>query len=112
MTDSTELDRLRAATPRCAGVALFSGAPLSLVASSGEPTLTGWSTWSAVAEHAPALLREGPVEASEVLMRLPGAMLLLAERAAGLVAVVVEVSGSGAGVALVQARVTASKVSG
>jgi hypothetical protein len=112
MTIAVDLEDLRRATPRCAGVALFRGAPLVLVGSSGDPSLVGWGAWAEVCEAVPALLHEGPVSSTEVLLRLPAAMLLLSERADGVVAVVIELTKAGAGVALVQARVAASKVLG
>ncbi|MEZ4363538.1 MAG: hypothetical protein R3B48_25405 [Kofleriaceae bacterium] len=112
MSVPPELDQLRGATPQCAGVALFQGAPLTVIASSGEAALAGWSSWEDVAEIAPSLLEEGPSAVSEVLLRLPEAMLLLSAQPGGVVAVVMALTKAGAGVALVQARVTASKVSG
>ena len=63
-----------------------------------------------VAKAAPALLRDGPVASPEVLLRLPAAMLLLAERTTGVVAVVVELTQVGAGMAVVEARMMASQV--
>jgi hypothetical protein len=112
MSIAVDLEDLRRGTPRCTGVALFQGSPLTLSASSGDPSLMGWGAWSEVCEAIPALLHEGPVSCGEVLLRLPPAMLLLSERAGGVVAVVIELTKAGAGVALVQARVTASKVLG
>jgi hypothetical protein len=112
MSGAVDLDHLRRATPRCAGVALFQGTSLEVVDSSGQPTIVGWATWSEVCAAVPALLREGPLPSSEVLLRLPTAMLLLTEHGDSIVAVVIELTKAGAGVALVQARVTASKVLG
>jgi hypothetical protein len=113
---------------------VFAGAPLALVAASGEPTLGGWSSWAEVGEAAQVVLQDAPVVCGEVLMRLPQAILLLEVRGGeprggeaadatpptsaaapggserAVVAVLVELSKAGAGVALVQARVTASKV--
>lgn len=105
-----DLEHLRASTPSCAGVAWFAGAPLAVVAASGEPSLGGWASWAEVGEAAAALLHDAPVACAEVLIRLPAAILLLEAREAGAVAVLVELSKMSAGMALVQARVTASKV--
>jgi hypothetical protein len=110
MNDSLDLDRLRQEAPHCAGIAWFAGSPLHLVAASGEPAAAAWSSWDEIAEAAPALLRDGPVASPEVLLRLPDAMLLLAERPTGVVAVVVELTQGAAGMAVVEARMTASQV--
>jgi hypothetical protein len=109
MTAAPDLDRLRREL-RCAGVAWFEGTPLRLIAASGEPGDTAWPSWDAIAEVAPTLLRDGPIASPEVLLQLPSALLLLAERAAGVVAVAVALTTAGAGVALVQARMAASQV--
>jgi hypothetical protein len=111
MIGAAELDALRRTTPNCLGLAWFEGSPLQTAASSGEPILAGWSAWDEVGKAAPALLHEGPVSCGEVLQRLPAAMLLLSARPSGVVAVLIELGKAGAGVALVQARVVASKVS-
>jgi hypothetical protein len=105
-----ELDRLRSEAPHCAGIAWFAGAPLRLVAASGEPAASEWPSWDVVGKAARALLCDGPVASPEVLLRLPDAMVLLAERATGIVAVVVALTHVGAGVAVVEARMTASQV--
>lgn len=110
MNDSLDLDRLRQETPHCAGIAWFAGSPLRLIAASGDPDTAAWPSWDEVAKAAPALLWDGPVASPEVLLRLPDAMLLLAERATGVVAVVVELSGVSAGMAVVEARMTAAQV--
>lgn len=117
MPAELDLEALRAAAPSCTGLAVLAGSPLMLVAASGEPTLGGWGSWAEVAEAATAVLHDAPVRCGEVLMRLPKAILLLEARGGeaegsdgGVVAVLVELSKAGAGVALVQARVTASKV--
>lgn len=110
MNDSLDLDRLRHETPHCAGIAWFAGSPLRLVAASGAPAAAAWPSWDEIAKAAPALLRDGPVASPEVLLRLPAAMLLLAERTTGVVAVVVELTQVGAGMAVVEARMMASQV--
>ena len=118
MTAEPELEILRTATPSCAGVALFLGAPLQLQAASGEPSLAGWSSWTEVGEAAEALLTEAPVACGEVLMRLTSALVLLEQREGGAVVVIIELprtetgagTGAGAGMALMRARMTASKV--
>jgi hypothetical protein len=110
--DPDRLDQLRRAAPPCLGVAWFAGAPLQLVAASGEPTGAAWPSWDALARAAPVLLRDGPVATPEVLVRSPATLLLLAERATGVVAVIVTIGAAGAGVALVQARMTAAQVPG
>ena len=107
-----DLDAVRAATASCTGLALFQGSPLELQAHSGDPTLAGFADWQKVSEAVPALLFEGPVATPEVLLHYPGALLLLSERTDGVVAVVIELHRAGLGVSLVQARVTASRVSG
>lgn len=108
-----DLEALRLAAPACAGLAVFAGDPLAVVSSSGEPVLGGWASWAEVGEAATAVLRDAPVACGEVLMRLPQAILLLEARGGEhVVAVLVELSKAGAGVALVQARVTAQKVLG
>jgi len=111
MTDPLDLDRLRRATPHCAGIAWFAGTPLCLVASSGTPEAAEWPSWDAVGKVAPSLLRDGPVASPEVLLRLPAAMLLLAERPTGVVVIVLGLTKAGIGVALVQARMAAAQVS-
>jgi hypothetical protein len=111
MTAVQSLDILRSFTAQCAGVALFTGAPLVLAGCSGEPTLAGWASWAEVADAVTALLQEAPVAASEALLRLPGAVVLVEARPAGAVVVVMALAaGAGAGMALVQARVAASKL--
>lgn len=120
MTAEPELEVLRTSTPSCAGVGLFLGAPLRLEAASGEPTLAGWATWAEVAEAATALLTEAPVACGEVLMRLASALVLLEQREHGAVVVIIELAsapagapagaGGGAGMALMRARMAASKV--
>jgi hypothetical protein len=110
MTTPTELDRLRRASPHCLGIAWFTGAPLRLASASGEPVAGAFPSWSTVARLASPLLRDGPVASPEVLFRLPEVVLLLAERASGVVAVAVALTPAGPGVALVQARIAASQV--
>lgn len=110
MTPPTELDRLRRESPHCLGIAWFTGAPLRLASASGEPVAGAWPSWSTVARLAAPLLREGPVASPEVVFRLPDVLLLLAEHAPGVVAVAVAVTPAGPGVALVQARIAASRV--
>jgi hypothetical protein len=110
MMTPLDLDRLRRESPQCVGIAWFAGAPLQLVAASGAPSQGAWPIWTDVARAAPALLRDGPIASPEVLLRLPNNMLLLAERPTGVVAVVVELTRAGTGVALVQARMAASQV--
>ncbi len=110
MTPPSDLDRLRRESPHCLGVAWFSGAPLRLLAASGEPAGDAWPSWHTIARLASTLLRDGPVASPEVLFQLPEVLLLLAERAAGVVAVAVALTPAGPGVALVQARMAASQV--
>lgn len=110
MTTPPDLDRLRRASPQCLGLAWFTGAPLRLAVASGEPAGDAWPGWNTVARLASTLLRDGPIASPEVLLRLPEVLLLIAERAAGVVAVAVALSPAGAGVALVQARMAASQV--
>jgi hypothetical protein len=110
MTTPTDLDRLRRASPQCLGVAWFTGAPLRLAAASGEPVAGAWPSWDTVARLARPLLREGPIASPEVLFRLPEVVLLVAERASGVVAVAVALTPAGPGVALVQARIAAAQV--
>lgn len=113
MSDVLHLDRLRAKTPHCAGIAWFAGSPgepLGLVAASGEPSAADWPSWDAVGRAAPALLRDGPVASPEVLLLGPTAMVLLAERATGVVVVTVALGKASPGVALVHARMVASQV--
>jgi len=113
MTAEPDLARL-CRESHCLGIAWFTGSPLQLAASSGEPTgePTGaaWPSWTAVARLAPVVLRDGPIESPEVLIRLPDVLVLLAERATGVVAVAVALTPAGAGVALLQARMAASQV--
>jgi len=110
MTTPTELDRLRRESPHCLGIAWFTGAPLRLASASGEPVAGAFPSWNTVARLAFPLLREGPVASPEVLFRLPEVLLLLAERASGVVAVAVALAPAGPGVALVQARIAAAQV--
>jgi hypothetical protein len=110
MTTPPDLDRLVRESPHCLGVAWFTGAPLQLAAASGEPAGDAWPSWDTVARLAAALLLDGPIASPEVLLRLPEVLLLVAERAAGVVAVAVALTPAGAGVALVQARMAASQV--
>jgi hypothetical protein len=114
MTAEAELEVLRTATPSCVGVALFLGAPLALRAASGQPSLAGWSSWTDVRDAAVALLTEAPVACGEVLMRLASALVLFEQREGGAVVVIVELpraeSGAGAGMALMRARMAASKM--
>lgn len=110
MTTPTDLDRLRRESPHCLGIAWFSDAPLRLAVASGEPVGDAWPNWNTVAQLASALLREGPIASPEVLFRLPQVLLLVAERATGVVAVAVALTPAGPGVALVQARMAASQV--
>ncbi|HEX4422802.1 MAG TPA: hypothetical protein VH165_33030 [Kofleriaceae bacterium] len=110
--DLDQLDQLRRDDPHCLGLAWFAGAPLALVAASGEPGHAAMASWAAVAKAAPVLLRDGPVVSPEVLVRSAQAMLLLAERDTGVVAVVVAATGATTGLALVQARMMASKIAG
>jgi len=114
MTAEPDLARL-CRDSQCLGIAWFTGSPLRLAASSGEPTAdpTGaaaWPSWSAVARLAPVVLHDGPIASPEVLIKLPEVLLLLAERATGVVAVAVALTPAGAGVALLQARMAASQV--
>jgi hypothetical protein len=112
MIDLDHLERVRADAPHCLGIAWLAGAPLAVVVASGEPggpIGRAAPSWDAVAQLAPIALREGPVASAEVLLRTGSTMLLLAERAAGVVAVVVAVSGTSVGVALVQARILATQ---
>lgn len=109
MTAPSDLDRLRRES-RCVGVAWLEGAPLQVICASGEPGDAAWPSWDVVARAAPALLRDGPIASPEVLLRSPAALLLLTERASGVVAVAVALTAAGAGVALVQARMAASQV--
>ena len=111
MTTPTDLDRLRRESPHCLGVAWFTGAPLRLASASGEPVGDAWPSWDTVARLASSLLREGPTASPEVLWQLPEVLLLVAERAPGVVAVAVALTPAGPGVALVQARMAASQVS-
>lgn len=110
MNDALDLDRLRSETPHCAGIAWFAGTPLRLIAASGAPDAAEWPSWDEVGQVARALLCDGPVASPEVLLRLPDAMILLTERATGIVVVVVALTHVGAGVAVVEARMTASQV--
>jgi len=110
MTTPPDLDRLRRES-QCVGVAWFAGAPLQLISASGQPGDMAWPGWDAVAKVAPMLLREGPTASPEVLLQLPATLLLLAERATGVIAVAVALTPAGAGVALVQARMAAAQVS-
>jgi hypothetical protein len=113
MSDAQNLDRLRAETPHCVGIAWFSGSPgerLGLVAASGEPAAADWPSWDAVGRAAPALLHDGPVASPEVLLLGPTVMVLLAERATGVVVVAVTLGKASTGVALVHARMAASQV--
>lgn len=111
MTTPTDLDRLRRESSHCLGVAWFTGAPLQLASASGEPVGDAWPSWNTVAQLAAAILREGPIASPEVLWQLPEVLLLIAERASGVVAVAVALTPAGPGVALVQARMAASQVS-
>ena len=52
MTTPTDLDRLRRESPRCLGVAWFTGAPLQLASASGEPAGDAWPSWNTVARLA------------------------------------------------------------
>jgi len=110
MTTPPDLDRLRRELPQCLGVAWFSGAPLRLAVASGEPAGDAWPDWNTVARLASTLLHDGPIASPEVLFRLPEVVLLVAERAGGVVAVAIALTPAGAGVALVQARMAASRV--
>lgn len=110
--DADHLERVRSEAPHCLGLAWLAGAPLAVVVASGEPggaTGRAAPSWAAVAQLAPIVLRDGPVASPEVLVRTGSTMLLLAERPAGVVAVVVAVSGTSVGVALVQARMLAAR---
>lgn len=110
MTAPPDLARLCRELPQCVGIAWLTGAPLHVAASSGEPAGAAWPSWDAIARLAPLVLRDGPIASSEVLLRLPDILLLLAERATGVVAVAVALTPAGTGVALVQARMAASQV--
>lgn len=110
MTTPADLERLRRMSAHCVGIAWFAGAPLAVVAASGAPEDAAWPSWDVVARAAPALLRDGPIASPEVLLRMPGILLLLAERATGVVAVAMVVTAASPGVALVQARMAASQV--
>lgn len=105
-----DLDRLRR-DPHCQGVAWFTGAPLRLAAASGERAGDAWPSWHTVARLAAIVLRDGPHPSPEVLFQLPGVLLLVAERTAGVVAIAVALTPAGPGVAVVQARIAASQVS-
>jgi hypothetical protein len=114
MIDLDHLDRVRGDAPHCLGIAWLAGAPLAVIVASGEPggpIGRAAPSWAAVAQLAPIVLRDGPVASPEVLMHTGSTMLLLTERPTGVVAVVVAVSGTSVGVALVQARMLAAKVS-
>jgi hypothetical protein len=108
--DPDRLDRLRRDSPHCLGVAWFTGAPPRLTAASGEPAGDAWPSWPTIARLATSVLRDGPTASPEVVFQRPGVVLLVTERAAGVVAVAVAVTPGGPGVALVQARITASQV--
>jgi hypothetical protein len=117
MTAPGDLERLCRASPQCLGIAWLTGSPLAVTASSGEPSpatngdaSAASPSWDAIAQLAPVVLHDGPIASPEVLLRLPGALVLLAERAAGVVAVAVALTPAGTGVALVQARMAASQV--
>ena len=105
------LDRLRRDSPHCLGVAWFTGAPLRVAAASGEPAGDAWPAWHTVARLAASVLRDGPIASPEVVFQRPEVLLLVAERASGVVAVAVALTPAGPGVALVQARMAASQVS-
>lgn len=111
MSAPLDLDRLRRATPHCAGIAWFAGTPLRLVSSSGTLDAAEWPSWDAVGKVAPLLLHDGPVASPEVLLRLPAAMLLLAERPTGVAVIVLGLTNVSIGMALVQARMAAAQVS-
>lgn len=114
MIDADHLERVRQEAPHCLGLAWLAGAPLAVVVASGEPGGAigrAAPSWDAVAQLAPIVLHEGPVASPEVFLRTGPTMLLFAERPAGVVAVVVAVSGASVGVALVQARMLAAQVS-
>lgn len=102
------LEALRREASHCRGLAWLAGSPLAVIAAAGEPVAL--PDWAAVAKVAPVLLRDGPIASPEVLLRAGAAMLLLAERGDGVVAVIVAASGGSPGVALVQARMLASQV--
>jgi hypothetical protein len=108
--DPDRLDRLRRDSPHCLGVAWFTGAPPRLAAASGEPTGDAWPGWHTIARLAASVLRGGPTASPEVVLRRPRVVLLVAERAGGVVAVAVALTPAGPGVALVQARITAAQV--
>jgi hypothetical protein len=110
MTTPIDLDRLRRESPHCLGVAWFTGAPLRLASASGEPVGDAWPGWDTVARLASTLLRAGPIASPEVLWQLPEVLLLVAERASGVIAVAVALTPAGPGIALVQARMAASQV--
>lgn len=97
----TSLDQLRASVPSCTGLAWLAGEPLAVVASSGT------AAWDALTKLAPALLRDGPLASPEVLMRTADELVLITERDGGVAIVVV--AGT-SGVALVQARMLATKL--
>jgi hypothetical protein len=99
-----ELDAIRRDAPACTGIAWLAGAPLAVVAASGDPTGAAWVSWDAVARAALALVREGPVASPEVLVRGPAALLVLTDRPDGVIAVVIAASLASTGVAMVQAR--------
>jgi hypothetical protein len=104
--DPDRLDRLRRDSPHCLGVAWFTGAPPRLAAASGD----AWPGWHTIARLAASVLHGGPTASPEVVFQRPGVVLLVAERAAGVVAVAVAQTPAGPGVALVQARITAAQV--
>ncbi|HEY0190386.1 MAG TPA: hypothetical protein VGC42_04640 [Kofleriaceae bacterium] len=104
------LEALRGEASHCHGLAWLAGAPLAVIASAGEPAELALADWDAVAKVAPVLLREGPVASPEVMIRGEAALMLLAERGEGVVAVIVAASGGSPGMALVQARMLASRV--
>lgn len=106
------LEAARSEIPRCRGVAVFRSAPLELAAAVGSPAVAGLPEWDGVADVIPTLLQEGPVVVTEALLRGPQGLLLVAERPAGVVVVAIELDQAKLGMALAQARMLASKVSG
>jgi hypothetical protein len=111
MTEA-ELESARTSVPHCTGVALYRGAPLELCAAVGDPKAAGLDGWNEVAESIPALLYEGPLVATEALLRGARGLMLLAERATGVVAVVLDLERASFGLSLVHARMLAAKVGG
>ncbi len=107
-----DLDGLRRDLPRCVGLAWFAGEPMRLVHTSGEPGDV-CPSWDTLVQAAHMLLFDGPVASPEVVMRWPTALVLLAARGTGVMAVVMTLEPAGEvglGLAIVQARMVAQQV--